>query len=482
MSTFNVPLELTSDFNIKYGFNVGDGYLDLYQCFSILHHKNISFLFPDNATKIITQIYNNEDNPVFEKFFNDISINSNTAIVHIKTIDNHDPLLRENRVDIFCKGKKKNIKNKISVNEFKDKNTIDALAIFIEYKDDIDADFGHYGASIYNFDENPDKIFMFDSMMKTDSGNRKPSAYCKIFENIIKNDILTFDYLGYTNPKIKFDIYRTIDSVGVYPFEITGGALEIANDFIDDMIEENKSKINRYIHCSDNQNQFCYMWAFLYLSIKLSKYNKLYEVSHDTSNFKKFHKKMCKLKIIPLVMIKSFIFNTFYLDYIKSIPVVEKCLELANPQNYKVPEQCFFMRYFKTITAFDSIYPDASSIKHKLCLFSIENLNSLNHTQTEYKSIFDAAFNFIKHFDKLIINDITNDEIIKNDKLIQFIKIQLLGAFDANSDEYKLLLGKKNIQNITMSDFNILCSEYNEFIRFNPEYVINKKNYLKFNP
>lgn len=479
MSTFNVPLELTNEFITKYGFDLNDGYLDLYQIFSLLNHQNISFLYPDNATKIFTQIYNNEDNRIFEHFFNDISTNSNTAVVYIKTIDDRDdPVNRENRVYVFFNGKQYSSKTKLSVNHLKVKWGINALAIIIEYSDSINAAFGHYGGAIYDFNESADKLLMFDSMMNTDSNDDEASLYSTIFTEIIKNEVFVFDYLGNADPQVIFDIYRTPDSIDSYPLEITGGAIELENYFIENKKLKNKSKINRYIHCTDNQNQFCYMWVFLYVSFKLCKYYKQVK-GRNTSNFIGFHKKICKLKCIPLVIIKTFIFNTFYLDYIKSIPIIEKCLELANPAKYALAEECFFMRYFKTLTALDTIYPDASSKNSKMRLYSIENLNSIDNTQTQYKSIFDVVLNM---YTSITINDITEHEIIKNDTLIDFVRFQLSNVIEPKTNEYKLISGEQNIQSITMDYFNFLANEYETDIFDNPEYAINRENYLKFNP
>ena len=480
MTTYNIPLELTSDFNIKYGFDVDDGYLDLYQIFSLLNHQNIAFLFPDNASKIVTQIYNNDTYPVFEKFMNDLSINSNSVIIHIKTIDGKK---RRNTVNIFYNGYQYHYtqKNKISVSKIKDKWNCNTISIIIEYNDSIDAAFGHYGGVIYDYNNDINKIYMFDSMMGTDDDIALPSEYSRIFAEIIKNDIFIFDYNGKTDPQIVYDIYRSPDSVGVYPFEITGGALDLPNEFIENAKLTNKSKINRYIHCSDNQNQFCYMWVFLYLSLKLSIYNTKLK-GRDRSNFVRFHKRICSMKLIPLVIIKTFIFNTFYLDYIKPIPVIEKCLELANPQKYKLAQECFFMRYFKTFTALDTNYPDASSKKRKMCLFSIENLNSISNITTEYESIFDVAISLYNNIDKIILNDVTIQESINNDKLIEFVKFQLSNFIDPTTDQYKFISGEKKINSMDMIDFNGLAHEYEEYISDNPEYSINRTNYLKFIP
>jgi hypothetical protein len=381
-------------------------------------------------------------------------------------------------VHIFFNGKKYNNKTKISVNQLKAKWGVNALVIIIEYSDSIDATFGHYGGVIYDYNESYDKLLMFDSMMNTDSNEDVASAYGTIFTEIIKNDIFVFDYLGQTDPQVIFDIYRTPDSVGTYPFEITGGAIELENQFIENTKFKNRSKINRYIHCTDNQNQFCYMWVFLYLSFKLCKYYKVIK-GRDTSNFIRFHKKICKLNCIPLVLIKTFIFNTFYLDYIKPMPIIQKCLELANPTNYALAEECFFMRYFKTFTALDNVYPDASSINRKMRLYSINNLNSIANTQTEYKSIFDIVFNM---YTRITINDITDQEIIENDTFIDFVRSQLSNVIEPKSNQYKIIAGDQTIQSITMEHFNYLANQYQTYISDNPEYAINRKNYLKFNP
>lgn len=188
------------------------------------------------------------------------------------------------------------------------------------------------------------------------------------------------------------------------------------------------------------------------------------------------------MKLIPLVIIKTFIFNTFYLNYIKPIPIIQKCLELANPKTYSLAQECFFMRYFKTFTALDTNYPDASSKKRKMCLFSIENLNSISNITTEYESIFDVAISLYYNIDKIILNDVTVQESINNDKLIEFVKFQLSNFIDPTTDEYKFMCGEKKINSMDMIYFNSLANEYEEYISDNPEYSINRTNYLNFIP
>ena len=53
---------------------------------------------------------------------------------------------------------------------------------------------------------------------------------------------------------------------------------------------------------------------------------------------------------------------------------------------------------------------------------------------------------------------------------------------DVSSKEYKLVSGEQNIQSINMEYFNWLAKEYEEYIKKFPQFIINRANYLKFNP
>jgi hypothetical protein len=319
--------------------------------------------------------------------------------------------------------------------------------------------------------------------MNTDVDDPEPSTYSTIFTSIMKDDVIHFDYLGNTDPRVVFDLYRVLNPKDAYPFELTGGALEVPNTYIDDMSASfgNKQRIYRYIHCTDNQNQFCYMWVFLYLSIKLSpQYESVNNIpSRNIPDFTTFHKSMCDRNIIPLTIIKTFAFHTFYLDYIRNINIVRDCILKTSPS---MPE-CFFMKYFRTFTALDSQYPDANTRKKTAKLFEISNLNPVHYSQLQYASIFDVVPNVITACDTMKLLDITHIEHVlsHNPFVFEFVDNQLALAFSRRKSIYKFITNPSadNVK-ITMSAFNRYASKYDDIIIDDDTLLINLDNFKTY--
>lgn len=467
------PLELRENCEKKYGFPDDDTYFDLYQIFTLYQTKNISLLYPDNATKIFTHIYNNDKHHIFEHFIDDICTRAHTAIIYITTVDD-DPI-RTSTVKQYIPNaskagytmKKIPVNKRISINDIH-KMGVTTIAFIFEYSPVPDSQFGHYGVAVYNCDT-PDILCIFDSMMNTDADDTEPSTYSTIFTSIMKDDVINFDYLGNTDPRVTFDLYRVSNpnDAGVYAFELTGGALEVPNAYIDDMSSStgNKQRIYRYIHCSDNQNQFCYMWVFLYLTIKLSpQYERMNNIpSRNIPDFITFHKSICDRKIIPLTIIKTFAFHTFYLDYIRNINIIRKCILKKSPDM----AECFFMKYFRTFTALDSQYPDSNTCKTTAKLFEISNLNPIHHAKLRYISIFDVIPRVIASCDTMSLMDITHIERVlsHNPFVFDFVDKQLALAFSRKKSIYKFITNPStdNVK-IDMNAFNTYANEYDDII------------------
>jgi hypothetical protein len=469
------PLELRSNCKKIHGISNKDLYLDLYQIYTLCQTKNISLLYPDNATQIFTHIYNNTKYRIFEKFIDDICVNSYTAVIHITTID--DSPGRVSTVKLYIPNansagytmKKIPSSKTLSIDDIYQMG-ITTIAFFFEYSPVPDAQFGHYGGAIYDCNL-PDILCIFDSMMTTDADDDKPSEYGPIFESIIKDDVILFDYAGHTNPRVVYDLYRipNLDNSSAYPLELTGGVIETPNVYIENMHASvgNKQRINRYVYCSDNQNQFCYMWAFLYLVIKLSpryeRENGL--VSRNIPDFTTFHKRICERKILPLVIIKTFGFHTFYLTYIQNLNIIRQCIL---PSVSPSVEECFFMKYFRTFTAFDSQYPDANTHKKDVKLFEMPHLNPIHHTGLRHLSIFDIVPRVIEACDISTIRDITQVESVLsyNPFVFEFVHKQFALAFSRKKSIYTFITGPSSDDNvkITMKAFIKYASKYDDII------------------
>jgi hypothetical protein len=361
---------------------------------------------------------------------------------------------------------------------------ITTIAFFFEYSPVPDAQFGHYGGAVYDCNL-PDILCIFDSMMNTDADDPTPSEYGPIFESIIKDDVILFDYAGHTNPRVVYDLYRipNLDNPDAYPLELTGGVIETLNVYIENMHASvgNKQRINRYMYCSDNQNQFCYMWAFLYLVIKLSpryeRENGL--VSRNIPDFTTFHKRICDQKIIPLAIIKTFAFHTFYLTYILHLNIIRQCI-LPAPS----AEECFFTKYFRTFTAFDSQYPDANTGK-TVKLFEIPNLNPIHHTGLRHLSIFDIVPHVIEACDMTIpIRDITQVENVLsyNPFVLEFVHKQFALAFSRRKSIYTFISDPLSNDNttITMKVFIKYTSKYDDIIMNDDTLRIGVDNFTEY--
>lgn len=472
------PLELQGDSETNYGFP--EDALDLYQIFSLCKEQNISLLYPDNATQIFTHLYNNEANPIFERFIVDICKSANTAVFYITTVDNGP--IRNSIVKLFLPSSiskvgytKKNIQKntKFSIKTLHQKGIFD-VAFILEYSPVPDSAFSHYCVASYDFNL-PHTICMFDSMMNVDANDPKPSEYSSIFTTILKNEIIDFDYMNHTDPTVVFDLYRVInpDNSDAYELELTGGSLNIPNKYIDNMKSiGNKSRITRYIYCSDNQNQFCYMWCFLYLVIKLyPKYEQKNGMPHkNLPDFITFHKRICEKKMIPLTVIKTFVFNTFYIDYIRQIEIIRKYVfDTTND---------WFLKYFRTFTAMSNQYPDSNTRNTSVKLFEISNLNPINHTGLTYNTIFDLIPNI--SLNSMMLTDITKKELklSSNPTLFQFVDKQLALAFSRKTSIYKFITDDSNDDpKISMRVFNKYANQYEDITIDDPQKLINFENF-----
>ena len=96
------------------------------------------------------------------------------------------------------------------------------------------------------------------------------------------------------------------DEANIYSMEATGGNIDLLSPYIDIDIPFSQAQkewcIKFQTLCSDNQNQFCYIWSILYMLCKVLFLKKI-----SKTDWTQFIKKICRIRLLPLVVIKLFI-------------------------------------------------------------------------------------------------------------------------------------------------------------------------------
>lgn len=364
-------------------------HLDLYQIYTILSTGNVGLIYPDNGTKIFTQMF--KDNRI------EVTRGKDFLDWYLSELD---AALPESKPHILIQTSPKLERRRPPPEQritFDGHNQI----IFIEYTEPRE-DFGHYGCFIYAHVSNT--MYYFDSMLRKDTVQR--GTYSDTFYRIVNKR------LDRANPRCdrRIDFYN--DPNGHSTFEITGGALGTSNLYLDQMHddildmtptqlmnfsdqilsrEENRRTllsdiINNYtnspppfsqvaseiehfhdggwqlehrainirnvkrtqefeawlerkhtmgiVNGADNQNQYCYMWALLYLTHKISTIIKL-EQNHTppaeyteelSTSFINFQKSIVDTNTISVALIKTFILYILRLHQINSVPAYHNLL------------------------------------------------------------------------------------------------------------------------------------------------------------
>jgi hypothetical protein len=326
-SYFHTPLEENYLLQSQTGI---EGEYDDIQQFIMKKYSKL-YLLPDNANFIFSHMKNNT------YFIDDILINMSNEFqnrIHVFQCANEG--LYNNY--LFDKGVK--VEDKI---RFENKDIF-----YIEY---YECDyFGHYGACqiVDNI------LYIFDSMMNPEPRITNDEDYSLEFVHIVRNESKI------PIKKIVKDCHYT-----GYSMEVTGGCLDVENYYIKST-NQDWIKDMKYLGV-DNQNQFCYMWAILYILYK-----------SKNKSFPELLTNVCKNKIIPLVVIKTFIFNILKL-------MIPKCTYL---QKYLTP---FFFAHFFTFTT-NAIEYDLD-INNEKSIFNDKNnkfeICSINLINKEIKSFAD---------------------------------------------------------------------------------------------
>ncbi len=410
----DVPLELNTGLLTKFNLNSEeDKYLDISQiCNYLLGNNNLNFLYHDNATKLFSSIFNNPDYDIFEILVKNLLVEFMhngipLEFYHIKnTVDEDEyPFTHyyttatgvKTDTDTFYKTTKKKVKKQIieitNPPPFSFTANICVLCLF-EYDE---GSFGHYGAMFFN---GIDTIHIFDSMMKSVNNKIQLSAYN--FRDIFVKKLFDTTGLYFVN-----DLY-TEQSTKIYSLEITGGSYNVMNPLISKSKARYANSFKQYVLGVDNQNQFCYMWALLYIIInginiiKEKKNQPLY-------SFIDLHELIIEKNIIPVVAIKSFIL--LLLKYY--MPIVST-QEYRHVCDLLITEPFFIENFNKIITnniSYNHIFIDNIS-EFKPYLFRSDQQYVLTNYLEVIYDYFNVELSNLKYYEvPVATNDIVNTHI-----------------------------------------------------------------------
>ena len=293
-------------------------FLDLADLYSVYKTREISSLFPDSATKMVTKVY--KEGVLFELVADQI----------------HDRTGK--KVYLLEKKNDKTISKKIYnpktgwFNDSKQTKLENGTPIIISIDED---DFGHYCGAFYK----DGTIYMYDSMMRYEKSRRVSSDYVTKFVDILKE---TFGLSS--DQKFVCDYFYDDESknpLDFYSFEITGGALDTENIYGGAIKAQPVNfMVNSIIMGPDNQNQYCWMWTMLYLLIKVSG-----------NSWHEFQRKVWYHNIIPVSLIKLFLSLVVKVDNFPDL--------VGNSKNAR-----FFKLYFNTVMSNYTTYREIFNPSH----------------------------------------------------------------------------------------------------------------------
>jgi hypothetical protein len=361
-------------------------------CNLLLGGQDLNFLYNDGAMQIFTSFFNNSELYAFEILFNNLVnelLNNKVKmqIYHIKKNNiQKSPFVISKFSNITVKGDLRKVPfstlndvvesvingTKPNGSGYQDIqpifNFISGVYVLCLFEYD-EGTFGHYGTMFF---DGVDTIYNFDSMMHSKSGTVELEYnFNDIF---IKKLFIIPPGMNFTN-----DIF-TDPTTNIYSLEITGGSYNVENPLITynnpDPEIENEKKFNafkQYIIGVDNQNQFCYMWAILY--ILLTGTNLIKQKNNQpVISFIDLHQKIILNKTIPVVAIKIFIL--ILLRY------YEPLLDNGYNEHIRLPliRDTYFMKNFRKFIS-NSIY-----------------YNSVEYNGVNYYGIFDDPVHDFKSY------------------------------------------------------------------------------------
>lgn len=250
-------------------FELNDQTLDVYQLYTIYVSGSVQSIFPHSANSIVNVVYNRVNSRVVERFLNLLHTSTKGQIryIHIK----HSESTKKTTTSSYPDLKQRPLTES------------DKVCVYVELEQK--GGFGHFGGFFYDGTTDKNIVRFYDSMLAGKTG-----PYVDTFSGMLR--------------AIPFFRAKTIDvdyEDAFYSMEDTGGQNNVANSALG--VAPARWLLSSILLGPDAQNQYCYMWAIMYLICTT-----LHHI--DASLFcswKTLCSRIVSNNMIPLVVVKSFI-------------------------------------------------------------------------------------------------------------------------------------------------------------------------------
>ena len=165
-----------------------------------------------------------------------------------------------------------------------------------------------------------------------------------------------------------------------YIMEITGGTPNVFNVYLHNLCKEDVRFGFKPLYDMfgvDNQNQFCYMWAILYLWVNI--------FNPGNFPFSFIHKQICDHQIIPVQFIKSFVYWLIYFFRQEKSVLTEQMEDILS--------DTYFNRHFYQITSNGTTYGKNGTFNCYNTTYTLYNLIIPGRTPPYKMSPIDVVFN-----------------------------------------------------------------------------------------
>lgn len=404
-----LPLMSTQQLSQYSPFELDERFLDLAEIYSLLRTGNISSLYPDSCTKLVTF------------FYKDIPDGKNIFKMFGETVQGHTCLLEIHHNRTFTM--KRFINHDFVISD--DKTIVTNTFIIISLDE---GDFGHYCGVFYR----NHTFYLYDSIMYS-TGYSVQSNYLHIWKKYLMRAFDVSEDVEFIKD-YNFVSDRENNGFDCYSCEITGGAVEVENRYAFFVQDQSVSFATDTIMMGvDNQNQYCWMWTIFYLLTKALR-NKKY----DWINF---HKMIQNKNIIPVVFIKLFISLIIQMD-----------------SNF-LSSKKFFIKYFNTVITNHSNYKDTFETSNDtFSLMKCPIGEEILSTKQDLNNLFDCV---TKLYD-IIYNDYC---VLIPDRQIPFNDMDIVNRYVKKNVPGLLTKYMNNTKKI--KDYNKFFAEFLKFYNKN---------------
>lgn len=414
-----------------YHFKKAGETFEFFQGLAIKMSQKNYIVYPDNAVSMFSDVYNKEGSLVFELVFKSLIESCKDEKTQLKIYYLEGTEKAGGRMNV------KFLFPKTETTTSGEKKKLDPTTLYIFFMSINEGSFGHYGVFVRDLENH---LFYFDSMLASSKAIEEEDGYFRKFYSI-----LTYKFnVPHTQDQV---IIEFPDHPEAYSMEITGGSLYPLNKYL---VETPGAPIEWYLKShimnTDSQNHFCFMWALLYCICKIHHY--LYK----TIDWLPFQNFICSNDLIPLFVIKSFVYYT--IPFFKKSPMVNELWA----KNIFLRNWFFsFVSNHPTQYKSGTLNPANNEFKLVSMRFPKSSMELIESPPKSLKSIWNE---FLQHF--IVRTDvIVNDETIINNQYVSFINSaisnQTLNSFLQKANYKKLVehinkvLDQKMYQNIRLT-------------------------------